>query len=136
MGSAFARSDSLSMEYLTSRRTCYTKLWPLTPRRHAAGQPLPRASQYTVYHDAVYYDTVPYLFCPPSDGTLLDSRSRVLPCSAAAIRAAAAAGVTVVAATGKARPAALAAAAAAGLQGPGLLVWPQGPGVFLQVRVY
>ncbi len=50
----------------------------------------------------------------------------------AAIRAAAAAGVAVIAATGKARPAALAAAAAAGLSEPGLLVWPQGPGVFLQ----
>ncbi|KAG2488445.1 hypothetical protein HYH03_012952 [Edaphochlamys debaryana] len=66
------------------------------------------------------------------DGTLLNSRSRMLPCSVAAIRAAAAAGVTVVAATGKARPAALAAAAAAGLAEPGLLVWPEGPGVFLQ----
>ncbi|GFR40335.1 hypothetical protein Agub_g877, partial [Astrephomene gubernaculifera] len=66
------------------------------------------------------------------DGTLLDRRSRILPSSVAAIRAAAAAGVTVVAATGKARPAALAAAAAAGLAEPGLLVWPEGPGVFLQ----
>ncbi|GLI70135.1 hypothetical protein VaNZ11_014943 [Volvox africanus] len=66
------------------------------------------------------------------DGTLLDSRSRILPSSAAAIRAAADAGVIVVAATGKARPAALAAAASAGLAEPGLLVWPQGPGVFLQ----
>ncbi|KAG2429570.1 hypothetical protein HXX76_010805 [Chlamydomonas incerta] len=66
------------------------------------------------------------------DGTLLNSRSRILPSSVSAIRAAAAAGVTVVAATGKARPAALAAAAAAGLAEPGLLVWPEGPGVFLQ----
>ncbi|GIL87325.1 hypothetical protein Vretifemale_15410, partial [Volvox reticuliferus] len=66
------------------------------------------------------------------DGTLLDSKSRILPSSTAVIRAAAAAGVIVVAATGKARPAALAAAASAGLAEPGLLVWPQGPGVFLQ----
>ncbi|EFJ39827.1 hypothetical protein VOLCADRAFT_100503, partial [Volvox carteri f. nagariensis] len=51
------------------------------------------------------------------DGTLLDSRSRILPSSAAAIRAAVAAGVLVVAATGKARPAALAAAASAGGEG-------------------
>jgi len=51
------------------------------------------------------------------DGTLLDSRSRVLPSSAAALRAALAAGVTVMLATGKARPAAMAALAEVGLAG-------------------
>jgi hydroxymethylpyrimidine pyrophosphatase-like HAD family hydrolase len=66
------------------------------------------------------------------DGTLLDSRSRILPSSAAAIRAALAKGVTVVLATGKARPAAVAACAVAGLAGDGLLVSERGPGVFLQ----
>ena len=53
------------------------------------------------------------------DGTLLDSRSRVLPSSAAALRAALAAGVTVMLATGKARPAAMAALAEVGLAGAG-----------------
>lgn len=66
------------------------------------------------------------------DGTLLDSRSRILPSSAAAIRAALARGVRIVLATGKARPAAVAACDAAGLAGDGLLVSPRGPGVFLQ----
>jgi len=53
------------------------------------------------------------------DGTLLDSRSRVLPSSAAALRATLAAGVTVMLATGKARPAAMAALAEVGLAGAG-----------------
>lgn len=51
------------------------------------------------------------------DGTLLDSNSRVLPSSAAALREVLAAGVTVMLATGKARPAAIAALTAAGLAG-------------------
>ena len=51
------------------------------------------------------------------DGTLLDNRSRVLPSSAAALRAALAVGVTVMLATGKARPAAMAALAEVGLTG-------------------
>lgn len=66
------------------------------------------------------------------DGTLLDSSSRVLPSSVTAIRAALAAGVTVMLATGKARPAAMAAMAAVGLAGDGLVVGPRHPGLFLQ----
>ncbi len=66
------------------------------------------------------------------DGTLLDSNSRILPSSVAAIRAALDRGTRVILATGKARPAALAACAAAGLAGDGLLVSSRGPGVFLQ----
>lgn len=66
------------------------------------------------------------------DGTLLDSRSRVLPSSVAAIRAALDRGVTVFLATGKARPAAIRAMEAVGLAGEGLVVSTSGPGVFLQ----
>lgn len=51
------------------------------------------------------------------DGTLLDSRSRVLPSTVDALRAALARGVTVVLATGKARPAAIAAMETVGLAG-------------------
>lgn len=51
------------------------------------------------------------------DGTLLDSRSKVLPSSAEALKAALAAGTRVCLATGKARPAAIAAMAKAGLAG-------------------
>lgn len=69
---------------------------------------------------------------PSQDGTLLDSRSRVLPSSVAAIRAALARGVTVFLATGKARPAAIRAMEAVGLAGEGLVVSTTGPGVFLQ----
>lgn len=66
------------------------------------------------------------------DGTLLDSRSQVLPSSVDAIRAALAAGVTVMLATGKARPAAIAAMQRVGLAGDGLVVSPNHPGLFLQ----
>ncbi|GAB4817962.1 hypothetical protein N2152v2_005008 [Parachlorella kessleri] len=66
------------------------------------------------------------------DGTLLDSRSRVLPSSVSAIKAAIDRGITVCLATGKARPAAIKAMAAVGLAGDGLVVSPRGPGVFLQ----
>jgi hypothetical protein len=55
--------------------------------------------------------------CGVHPGTLLDSNSRVLPSSAEALRAALAAGVTVVLATGKARPAAMAALSEVGLTG-------------------
>ena len=51
------------------------------------------------------------------DGTLLDSASRVLPSSVAALRAALAQGVRVCLATGKARPAAMAAMRTVGLTG-------------------
>ena len=53
------------------------------------------------------------------DGTLLDSRSRVLPSSVGALRAALAAGIVVMLATGKARPAAMAALSEVGLTGEG-----------------
>jgi hydroxymethylpyrimidine pyrophosphatase-like HAD family hydrolase len=66
------------------------------------------------------------------DGTLLDSSSRVLPSSVDAIRAALGRGVTVVLATGKARPAAIKAMRAVGLAGEGLVVSRGGPGIFLQ----
>jgi hypothetical protein len=67
------------------------------------------------------------------DGTLLDSSSNISPDSAQVIRAAAAAGVQVILATGKARPAAIAAARKAHLEGDALLVSHRKPGVFLQV---
>lgn len=67
------------------------------------------------------------------DGTLLDARSRIRPDSAAVIKAAAALGVQVVLATGKARPAAIAACREAGLEGDTLLVSRRTCGVFLQV---
>lgn len=66
------------------------------------------------------------------DGTLLDSSSRVLPSSVAAIRAALDRGIIVFLATGKARPAAIRAMEAVGLAGEGLVVSTSGPGVFLQ----
>jgi len=66
------------------------------------------------------------------DGTLLDSRSRVLPSSVRALRAALELGVTVVLATGKARPAAIKAMRGVGLAGDNLVVSPRGPGIFLQ----
>lgn len=66
------------------------------------------------------------------DGTLLDSTSNVLPSSVAAIRAALNKGVTVILATGKARPAAMAAMRKVGLCGEGLVVSTKGPGIFLQ----
>jgi hypothetical protein len=69
---------------------------------------------------------------PLQDGTLLDSSSRVLPSSVAAIRAAIGRGITVFLATGKARPAAIRAMQAVGLAGEGLVVSNQGPGIFLQ----
>lgn len=67
------------------------------------------------------------------DGTLLDSSSNIRQESAEAIRAAAAAGVKVILATGKARPAAIAACRKARLEGDHLLVSNRRPGVFLQV---
>lgn len=67
------------------------------------------------------------------DGTLLDSSSNITPESARVIRAAAAAGVQVILATGKARPAAIAAARKAKLEGDALLASRSRPGVFLQV---
>ena len=50
-------------------------------------------------------------------GTLLDARSKVLPSSVQALRAAINAGVRICLATGKARPAAIAAMQPVGLAG-------------------
>lgn len=66
------------------------------------------------------------------DGTLLNSTSSILPSSVAAIRAALDRGVSVILATGKARPAAMTAMQAVGLCGDGLVVGSNGPGIFLQ----
>ena len=66
------------------------------------------------------------------DGTLLNSDCVITPRTADAIRDAAAAGVLVFVATGKARPAAVRAAATAGLDGPDGIVSRESPGVFLQ----
>lgn len=77
-----------------------------------------------------------YLFCD-MDGTLLNSKSRVTASTAAALQAAKARGVTIVIATGKARPAALSALEPVGLLGQDGVVTLQSPGVFLQgLRVY
>ena len=81
---------------------------------------------------AKFRSSAPRLVAIDMDGTLLDSRSRVLPSSVEAIKAALARGVRVVLATGKARPAAIAACEAAGLAGDALLVSRRTPGVFLQ----
>ncbi|EIE27200.1 HAD-like protein [Coccomyxa subellipsoidea C-169] len=64
--------------------------------------------------------------------TLLDARSKVLPSSVQALRAAINAGVRICLATGKARPAAIAAMQPVGLAGEGLVVSSKGPGIFLQ----
>lgn len=66
------------------------------------------------------------------DGTLLDSSSQVLPSSVEAIRAALGRGVTVMLATGKARPAAIKAMQTVGLAGEGLVVSTRSRGIFLQ----
>lgn len=66
------------------------------------------------------------------DGTLLNSQSLVDPTSVEAIKAAISRDVTVMLATGKARPAAMNAMKIAGLAGEGLLVSHKDPGVFLQ----
>ena len=63
------------------------------------------------------------------DGTLLDTRSSVLPSSASAIRAALERGIHVVLVTGKARPAAAVALRDVGLEA---LADPARPGIFLQ----
>lgn len=60
------------------------------------------------------------------------SSSRVLPSSVEAIRAALSKGITVMLATGKARPAAERAMSAVGLAGRGGIVGRHHPGVFLQ----
>lgn len=54
------------------------------------------------------------------DGTLLNSSSRVLPSTVEALKAAIARGVTVMLATGKARPAAIACMQSVGLAGAAL----------------
>lgn len=71
------------------------------------------------------------LFCD-MDGTLLNTKSFITQKTADALRAAVDAGVTVVIATGKTRPAAMAALAPVGLAGEGGLLSESTPGVFLQ----
>lgn len=71
------------------------------------------------------------LFCD-MDGTLLNTKSFVTQKTADALRAAMDAGVTVVIATGKTRPAAMAALAPVGLAGEGGVLSEYTPGVFLQ----
>ena len=66
------------------------------------------------------------------DGTLLNGEGRVTREVADALRAAAAKGVLVCVATGKARPAARRALETAGLDGPGGVTGAGSPGVFLQ----
>jgi hydroxymethylpyrimidine pyrophosphatase-like HAD family hydrolase len=66
------------------------------------------------------------------DGTLLNSKSEVLPSSVEAIREVISKGVTVMLATGKARPAAVAALKKVNLVGDGLVVGSGTPGIFLQ----
>lgn len=66
------------------------------------------------------------------DGTLLNSNSEILPSSVEAIRGAISKGVTVMLATGKARPAAMAALRKVKLAGDGLVVGMGTPGIFLQ----
>ena len=66
------------------------------------------------------------------DGTLLNGDGRVTRRVADALRAAAAKGVLVCVATGKARPAARRALETAGLDGPGGVTGADSPGVFLQ----
>lgn len=77
-----------------------------------------------------------YLFCD-MDGTLLNSESKITKSTAGALRAAKDRGVTVVIATGKARPAAMDALGSMGLTGDTGVVTLSSPGVFLQgLRVY
>lgn len=71
------------------------------------------------------------LFCD-MDGTLLNTKSFITRKTADALRAAMEAGVTIVIATGKTRPAAMAALAPVGLAGEGGLLSESTPGVFLQ----
>ena len=71
------------------------------------------------------------LFCD-MDGTLLNTKSFITQKTADALRAAMDAGVTVVIATGKTRPAAMAALALVGLAGEGGVLSEFTPGVFLQ----
>lgn len=69
------------------------------------------------------------------DGTLLNNASVISPRVADALKRAIAAGVEVIVATGKARPAAIRAAATQGLDG--IIVGTKTPGVFLQgLEVY
>lgn len=77
-------------------------------------------------------DGVPRQVALDMDGTLLDSRSQILPSSVEVLKAAMSAGIRVCLATGKARPAAIRALSRVGLSGDGLVVSQSGPGIFLQ----
>lgn len=76
------------------------------------------------------------LLCLDMDGTLLDSKSQVLPSSVEALRMATDRGVQVILATGKARPAAIKALDNVGLS-EDIIVGTKTPGIFLQgLQVY
>ena len=76
------------------------------------------------------------LLCLDMDGTLLDSKSQVLPSSVEALRMAIDRGVQVILATGKARPAAIKALDNVGLS-EDVIVGTKTPGIFLQgLQVY
>lgn len=115
---------------------CFTYTFESTP---AQGRHSARLTQQGEGHETPTagprrWPTPPRVFRSSALACTILPGPQVLPSSVAAIRAALARGVTVMLATGKARPAALRAMAAVGLAGPGLLVHRRGPGVFLQVR--
>ncbi|KAK3242116.1 hypothetical protein CYMTET_48163 [Cymbomonas tetramitiformis] len=95
-----------------------------------AGQPSPRTPSGGVggSHGSVR----PKLLLLDMDGTLLNSQVQITELTAAAVKAAADAGVTVALATGKARPAAERACRVVGLAGDDGVVGPGHAGVFLQ----
>lgn len=72
-----------------------------------------------------------YLFCD-LDGTLLNSKSRISPKTAEALREAISRGVKIMIATGKTRPAAISALELVDLAGEGGVISKFSPGVFLQ----
>jgi rRNA maturation RNase YbeY len=72
-----------------------------------------------------------YLFCD-MDGTLLNSKSRITPRTAEALREAISRGVKIMIATGKTRPAAISALELVDLAGEDGVVSKFSPGVFLQ----
>lgn len=92
-------------DHLPSPPPTPTIVTPLTPSQQPSVPPLRKRTREI------------RLVALDMDGTLLDSNSRVLPSSAAALREVLAAGVIVMLATGKARPAAVAALTEAGLAG-------------------
>ncbi|GMH33966.1 hypothetical protein BSKO_01800 [Bryopsis sp. KO-2023] len=96
---------------------------PETPERNRSSGPVVSLNRYKGDIQLISLDM---------DGTLLNSRSKILDSSRDAIRAVLAKGIKVMLATGKARPAALSACGNVGLAGDGLVVSLSGAGVFLQ----